>query len=238
MAESTNEVRATTALPTTAPPPQLRLHHLFAFTAVMAVMTAISGPQYKFILQVAELPWFARTINLAWGIVDSILKSLAITVVAYGVCWRRRGKRFFREPGHWLLVEIAAATAIGLIPPLILRGLFGSPSSTLHDILFGSLLLVRFVLTPGLDIFIGLRQCSEPRWKWVFFLKALAAVVEVIGDFFVLVMLLRALLVDRRLGVRRDLLHRCGVVIQIIVSLLIGFLTGFSRLLFWMGLWP
>ena len=229
------------SLSTGAQIPQLRLHHLFALTAVMAVMLGISGPQYDFGEQDSAVPDLLSLFLVAWGIVYSILTAIAITVVAYGIVWQRRGFRFFYQPGHWLLVEIAVAGVLGLLLDVIFRLLPYSATTNSIDppglavFLIGTFSSGLFRL--AVNIYIGLTKCSERRWKWVFFLKAIAVILQVVGDFFVLVMLSRASLVDRQSRVHRDLLHRCGVIIQIALSLLTVFLTVFFMLSFSLGLW-
>jgi hypothetical protein len=71
----------------------------------------------------------------------------------------------------------------------------------------------------------------------VFYLKAIAAVLQAFGEMMVLIMLSRASLVDRRVRAERDFLHRCGVSIQLALSLLSVFLTVFFMFSFALRLW-
>jgi hypothetical protein len=114
-------------LPTTARPPQLRLHHLFALTAVVAVLLAINGPQqdYWSNSEIAP-PKLLLTLYTAWGVMYMLLLSVAVTAVVYGIAWQRQGLVFFDQPGHWLLVEIGVVGLLGLVPSVVFRLLFSS----------------------------------------------------------------------------------------------------------------
>src|SRR5262245_54032043 len=90
-------------------PLKLRVHHLFALTAVMAALLAISGPRE---IQGFEIPATVKFIFSVLGVLYAILASVAITVVAYGVAWRCQGYLFFHEPGHWLLVTVSVEQLI------------------------------------------------------------------------------------------------------------------------------
>jgi hypothetical protein len=221
--------------------PRLRLHHLFALTAAMAVLMGLSGPRYDFGDQSGGLPQLLKVILVAWGILYSILAAAAITVVAYGIAWRRRGILFFDQPGHWLMVEIAASAVLGLLPQVAYRLVVGSEGFGLIEgpwlLMIAIAAWVVILLPMALNIYIGLKQCHERRWKWVFYLKALARIVYVFGDFLVVIMLPRASLIDRRQAVRRDLLHRSGVSIQLALSLLTVFLTVFFMFSLSLRLW-
>ncbi len=111
--------------------PQLRLHHLFALTAVMAVLLAIQGPHRKDVnrdvvvgpLHIVPAEWGI------WGVVYQILAAAAITVLVYGIAGYRRGLTFFSQPGHLVLVEIAVSTALVFPFQLLARSVdFPQPS--------------------------------------------------------------------------------------------------------------
>jgi hypothetical protein len=221
--------------------PRLRLHHLFALTAAMAVLMGISGPQYDFGDESVRVPQFLRVIQVAWGILYSMLAAVAVTVVGYGIAWQRHGVRFFDQPGHWLLVEIAVAAVLGLLPQLAYRAMVGAGGRVDMDVPWFAMMTVGslsiFLFRVGFNIYIGVKKCVERRWKWVFYLNALAAIMPAFGDLLVLILLSRTSLIDRREGLRRDLLHRCGVSIQLALSLLTVFLTMFFMFSFSLGLW-
>jgi hypothetical protein len=227
--------------PIGSPRVQLRLHHIFALTAVMSVMLGISGPRYNFGQRAAQIPPLMQVAMTGWGVLHSILTSVAITAVGYGIALRRRGVPFFNQPGHWLMVDISATTVITLIPQVMFRILHGSredlevASSLMMaaSILFFVIFLFRIVL----NIYIGLRQCEERRWSWVFYLKAVASVLQVVGDLIVLLMISRASVIDRRLGWQRDIGHRCGVALQVGLTLLTVFFMATIMLSFTLGWW-
>jgi hypothetical protein len=206
---------------------QLRLHHLFVLTAVMALLLAIQGPQRNFAdseiaaapLHVAPAAWGM------WGLAYQVLAAAAITALGYGIDAYRRGRSFFNEPGHWILVEVVVTTLLAIPNTLLFRSLdfpgvrMGSWSMTfmvfvgLYSML--SLILGRMVL----NIFLA-RKCSERRWKRVFYAKAFAAVFWVYAELFVVAFALITARWDRREQVHRDDNHWCGVVVQLALSAL------------------
>jgi hypothetical protein len=229
---------------------QLRLHHFFALTAVMAVLLASRGPIRDFGSRLALVPQLMHKFMLFWVIVHSILTSVAVTIVAYGLAWRRQGIRFFDQPGHWLLVEIATTTVFALLQQLANRAMFESRSSGDFEVTQTKMLAITVissifvVFRVALNIYIGVKKCHQRRWSRVFYFKALATLWRFVGsplvrailspgwstillnfgDLLVLVMLSLATLIDRREGVRRDVLHRWGVIIQFALATWIAFL--------------
>jgi hypothetical protein len=140
--------------------PQLRLHHLFALTAAMAVLMGISGPQYDFGDESARVPQLLQFGLVVWGILYSILAAVAVTIVGYGIAWRRQGIHFFDQPGHWLMVEIAATAVLSLLPQLAYRALVETNSVDVDVpwiamMTIGSLSI--FVFRVGFNIYIGMK---------------------------------------------------------------------------------
>ena len=180
---------------------RLRLHHLFALTAVMAVMLAIGGPRD---VRGVETPRLLQTFSITVGIVFTILTSVAITIVAYGIAWRRNGLTFFHQPGHWLLVMIAIERLVQVGPLLIghaIASLLGSADDQL-EIPF--LLIVWFTVwpVPGvalaiMNIYIGRKMCPEEHWRRVFYSMAAAAIVPGLGDLLVLWFLEKAVVAEK-----------------------------------------
>ena len=104
MADSAHE---STAVDESRELPPIRIHHFLAWTAVMAVMLAAQRAwQFG---GAAGMPSALQTKIIAMGTVGSVLSSLAVTIVLFGVYWRRIGLPFFTEPGQWLLVVLCGA---------------------------------------------------------------------------------------------------------------------------------
>lgn len=99
---------------------RIRLHHLFAVTAVLAAQLAIAGPQ-----GLLDLPnqsaGSLQTIQLVCGLAHVIPTSIALTALGYGIVAYRRGQLFFNQPGHWLLVEISLITLLSIPTTLVMR---------------------------------------------------------------------------------------------------------------------
>jgi hypothetical protein len=139
------------------------------------------------------------------------------------------------------MVEIAVAAVLSLLPQLVYRVIIGTENRVDMDVPWIAMMTIGslsiFLFRIGLNVYIGSKKCMERRWQWVFYLKAIATVLQVFGVLLVLIMLSRASLVDRRERVRRALLHRCGVFIQLEISLLTVFLTVFFMFSFSLGWW-
>jgi len=209
----------------------------------MAVMMGISRPNYQIANEAIEISQPFQTTLLAHGIVYSILASVAITVTAYGIAWRPMGLIYFNQPGHWLMVEIAVATVLGLIVQLAYQMSGGMPStgpvemSWIVSVALTLASLGLVVFRVAFNIYIGAKKCAERRWSWVFYLKAFASIIQVLGDLVFLVMLSRASLIDRRQRLQRGGLHRCGVIIQIALSLLTLTFVVLFMFAFALGWW-
>jgi hypothetical protein len=208
--------------------PQLRLHHFFALTAVAAVLLAINGPQQNYWPGTGmEPPRLFIALMTAWSVLNVMLVSMAITTIAYGIMWQRRGLLFFDQPGHWLLVEIGIVGLFGLIPAIAYRWMFSDfdfqtgefPGMAFWVVWIYSM-FVMFVVPLALNIYIGVKQCRETRWSLVFFFKAVANILCGFGTIVVFVLLLFAIRGDRREGIRRDPAHWCGVWVQLAHSVL------------------
>jgi hypothetical protein len=216
--------------------PQLRLHHFFVLTAVAAVLLAINGPQQNYWAGADFAPPRLFTaLMTAWSVLNVMLVSIAITAIAYGIMWQRRGLLFFDQPGHWLLVEIGIVGLFGLVPAIAYRWLFsefdfqsGNLPGTAFWIVWAYSMFVMLIVPLALNIYFGVKQCCQTRWSMVFYFKAVANILCGLGTIVVFVMLLLAIRGDRSEGITRDPAHWCGVWVQLAHSALamtVAFLT-------------
>jgi hypothetical protein len=220
---------------------QFRLQHLVVLTAVIAVMLAISGPRD---IRGIEVPHLVQLAFTGFGIIYTVLASVAITIVAYGVAWHRHGQSFFDEPGHWLLVAIAANQLLVFIEILTMRVLAAIQGTSIEAVWTqlpsGTTWLIPGIALLILNTYIGRRKCAEARWSRVFYANAATALVPVIGELLVLLFLERAVRAERSRrpvsarwrqsrGVEpmvggqvvarpRDPAHWCGVAITFFMS--------------------
>jgi hypothetical protein len=208
--------------------PQLRLHHLFALTAIAAVMLALNGPQTDYWGETDFKPSPPiLTLITAYGVLYVLLISVALTAIAYGIAWQRQGIVFFDQPGHWLMVEIGITGLFALVPSMIYRWMFSTmdPSSLnfpmTNAILIGFYSLATLVVVPlALNLYIGIKKCRERRWKVVFFMKSFANLLLGIGAIVIPITVLIAANIDRRERTLRDVGHWCGVWLQLTLNLL------------------
>lgn len=226
---------------------RFRLWHLFLLMAVMAVVLTITAPH-----QISS-PGLSndsqlRVVFTSLSVVGSIFSAAAITAAGLGLYWRKHGQRFLDQPGHWLLVEMGIAAVGVIVFQLAFRLLIGpmsvgppppptSPRSPLpfnFTVMIGIALcsLLFMIAIVILNIRFGRKQ-TEPRWRWVFYLKALSPFIWALGLLLLLISLVRAVRVDRREGVIRDAAHRSGVILQFLSTLLGLATTILSMGLIW-----
>jgi hypothetical protein len=206
--------------------PRWRLHHFFALTAVAAILLAIHGPQPDYWAGTdVKPPKLMLMLMTAWTVVYVLLISVAVTAVAYGVIWHRKGLLFFDQPGHWLLVEIGIIGLFGLVPAVVYRWLIADMDITNDDFAMAAMLFTGFyslfvaiIIPIALNIYIGLKKCREARWSVVFYIKAPANLLFGLGSVAVIIALLIVANRDRRENVRRDSSHWCGVWLQLAYS--------------------
>jgi hypothetical protein len=198
---------------------QLRLHHFFAFTAVVAVFFALLSPALSQWSQ-RDVPKFLAALSVGWSMLYAFVLAAAATAVAYGVMWNRRSAAFFDQPGHWLLVEIGVMGVLGLISYALIwqliaeDGVFSSAGFQIFQIY--SVIIV--VVDLALNIYIAWKICGERRWKAVFVIKGFAQLARSfrlvpIGSVLVGTSLVIAVVRDRRLGITRDAGHWLGVAL-------------------------
>jgi hypothetical protein len=209
------------------PRTQLRLHHLFALTTVMAVLLTIAGQPPQFAKSTIEMPPAVKTFQAVFTALQQIPAAVAITALGYGIAAYRRGELFFNQPGHWLLVEVSLMSLLSLPVAIIFRLLpFDSKTAPgdafmIWMMVFGIYSL--FVLFLGrilINVYLGSRKCRQTRWKRVFYCKAASTVLSLIGEILVLAFLIMAIRKDRQERLLRNAGHWCGVYVQFAHTLL------------------
>src|SRR5262245_54412506 len=94
---------------------QLRLRHLFALMAVMAVLLTVSRPQrIDFGNLPVKFPAQIYAVQAVAVAIQQIPASIALTALGFGIVGYRSGKLFFNQPGHWLLVELSLLSLLSL----------------------------------------------------------------------------------------------------------------------------
>jgi hypothetical protein len=206
---------------------QLRLHHFFALTAVMAVLLTISGPPAQFGSSPVEMPPMVKTFQAVFTALQQIPAAIAITALGYGIAARRRGELFFNQPGHWLLVEVSLMSLLALPVAILFRLLPFDSKMPPNDAFFRSMmvfgiysLLVLFLGRILINVYLGSRKCRQARWKRVFYCKAASTILSLIGEILVVVFLFMAIRQDRQERLLRNAGHWCGVYVQLAHTLL------------------
>jgi hypothetical protein len=221
--------------------PKFRTQQLLVLMAVVGVVLAISGPREIRGLDISPLAQMVFTVA---GIIYTVVASIAITIVGYGVVWHRRGRWFFNEPGHWLLISVAADQLTILVEILLVSIVAAVQGTNTADVwlqvpyLFSRSL--PGILLAILNVYIGRKKCSDVRWRRTFYAVATSQVLPVIGEMLVLIFLERAVRAERPrrkvtatwsrlrsvepltdgqiVTPARDLAHWCGVAIAFFMA--------------------
>jgi hypothetical protein len=203
------------------------LHHLFAFTAVLAVLLAIGGRQRIWSTPQFEMPPFVGQLQQGFMFLSQFSSAVAITALGYGVARFRRGLAFFDQPGHWMLVEISLVAVLTL-PTLLANRLFDFTAPMKFGDLAMTVALAMglysfLFLVAGrvaLNVYLTVAKCRESWWRNVFIAKAAEPFTFGLGAIAIIVLAVLAIRKDRELELRRDGLHWCGVYVQLAVSVL------------------
>lgn len=186
--------------------PKFQIQQLLVLTVVMAVMLAAGG---RLEIQDWKLSPLAQYAIWTWTVLFTLMGSIAVTIVGYGIWWRAHGRSFFTEPGHWLLTVIAAQQMLALMHVLLLAAIAGVQG--IDRVEATKLIPLRLnmylpsIVLAIVNVYIGRRKCSEARWRRVFYAHGFASIVPVIGQMLVMILLERAVRAER---VRRPLSPR------------------------------
>jgi hypothetical protein len=217
-------------------PPPLRIYHLLAATAVTSILLAVTKLPVGVSNQGAT-----RMMQSGTSILSIVAAGMALTCVGFGFVWRRSGRRFFDQPGHWVLLLEAA--------PMLVFDVMVAVSAFIHRLGFSQyehwpLLLYAisfFFGWPVLGVLAAWKGADTLWWRSYFILQILlipaiptsqllglsAMSLFSIISCGLLVLLTVAVIADHRAHRARDWSHWLGVVLwtsAIGVSLIAGIL--------------
>jgi len=148
-------------------PPPLRIHHILVATAVTAVLLSASGALRQY-----DEFGVGQYLTTGPGIFTTISTGLAATLVGYGFAWRSSGRRFFHQPGHWLLLELAMMVGMFVLAALdaVVRMAGGGNASVwLPATLFFLLLQLMFV---AICLLAAWKAADTFAWRLLFLFEA------------------------------------------------------------------
>jgi hypothetical protein len=150
---------------------------------VAGVLMTIDGRQIN---QLSTLPQAAtRALIVTETVIHVLLKAAVLTAAGYCLVWRRRGTLALSQPGHWLVLVMAVVIAVSYGNQL--TELAKNETASLDQLrrevaqvlLFMAHLL--FQLSPWIFcVYIGLKKCTERRWRWFFFTYATAGLLQLL----------------------------------------------------------
>jgi hypothetical protein len=208
--------------------PRLRLHHLFAVTAVFALLISVTGQGWYYDTPGFKAPSFLRGFYLIYNVAYQFVAAIAVTAFAYGLAGYRRGQPFFNQPGHWILLDLSLLSLLSL-PMMLTYRVMGITNAQSFETEFGLIVAMltgvySLVLLFGrlaLNIYIAVKKMPEGRWMALFIAKAVGSALAILADFVIIPLAIRAARIDRREGVQRDGFHWCGYYVQLAVSTLL-----------------
>jgi len=207
-------------------PPPLRIHHILVATVVTAVLLSVNEG-----LRQNDVGGFSQFFRSGMGVVYTISTGLAVTVVLFGVAWRRQGRAFFDQPGHWLLLDQSLKIGVFLFAAVVvmLRMTAGAELFSMIGLWFS----VIHLLSIALNFWAAFRVADSRLWRATFLLggcMSLAMFVIpwlggvtvmmifiVAGNVAVTLLLISAAMADRRAGRERDWAHWLGVALELCV---------------------
>jgi hypothetical protein len=221
-------------------PPPLRIHHLMACAAVVAVIFTLWRTYYT---QMGTTSVANAVILMAIG---GGLTSIGLTFAIFSVAWHLRGYAALTQPGQWLLIGFAVSMLRTVILMSLLvatrRRSFGSMSD-MWDILNSASVLATYVVPFGFYLWCAWKVADTRMWRIAFVAFAFLAILSIPGlvqlsgmqwglrglDIYLVsyaaqtgikaCVLLAALWNDRRQKLRRYWTHWLGVGLSILVYL-------------------
>jgi hypothetical protein len=160
---------------------------VFVLTAVAAIFLALVGPQ------LTELPRThtsdaVRIVIIVETVLQGVLAAAMLTAAGYCLAWRLRDMLELSQPGHWLLLAMAFATVANLVDRFTWRLQSGAVpiDQPFRDAVGFLLIALRAILRFAPWIFylyVGIKKCTERRWKWVFYALSLTGLLRFLFSF-------------------------------------------------------
>jgi hypothetical protein len=220
--------------------PPLRIHHLLACTVVTAMlftMVRILIGSYSLI------PKYIASANGIWFVVTS---GIALTLVGSGFIWRRNQRKFFNQPGHWLLLLSLDSIAHFVLGFFDTINPWNEPASGMSWLYWlGSQTI--FVVALVCSLVAAWKGFQSRCWRAFFLMQGLwliaptifhwsqyRAVLWATGYVALMAMESAAVVADLRAHRIRDWVHWTGVAI-----VAVGLATGLAISLWpWLASWP
>jgi hypothetical protein len=209
------------------PLPPLRIHHILAATVTAAVLLSLHE-----VLRGDDVLGFAAFFRSGHGIAYTVVTALSCTLTIFGVWWRHQGLPYFRQPGHWLL--LGNSLAIGMFLFAALATALRWDAVQLPYSVWMAWYVAMSLLSAAVN-FWAARRAADTRWWKSFFVisggMALFMVIVYVGalypmSFYVYwlggiattILLLAAVISDRRARRSRDWPHWSGAGLDLMMS--------------------
>ena len=151
-------------------PPPLRIHHIMAATAVIAVLLSISQS-----LRQSNTLGLSAFVASGQGIWMTISAGLAATVTGFGFVWRRHGHSYFNQPGHWLLVVKSLMISVFLLAALI-SAMRLPDNHAVISAATGVFFVLLNVVVIGLNLWAAAKIADSIPWTLIFLIDGLMVV--------------------------------------------------------------
>ena len=209
-------------------PPPLRIHHILLGTVVAAVLLSLHESLRK--RDALGLSMFFKS---AHGIAYTLVSALNITLLGFGVWWRGRGYAFFHQPGHWLIVVNSLSMSTFLVAAS--AAFMGWDESQAPFLLWTAWFLGVNLAACAINYWVALRVADTLSWRSIFIVSGSVALFMVFAHlltlygaiyswgyvlcgFLATLLLIFAMLHDRRSRILRDWPHWSGAGLELIMS--------------------
>ena len=157
--------------------PPVRIHHFMLWSIVSAVMLTL--------LKTADDQGVGTSLMMGGNIPYLLNQSLALCGLGMGLHWRRRGLRFFHQPGHAAFISYGIAS-IFLVAWTLLWKFSGSSAMYGAGYSWLGMFLVygwyaQLLLQAGLSLFFAYQFRAFRRWQCFFLVQALATLMQIVG---------------------------------------------------------
>lgn len=193
--------------------PRLRILHLMAWTASVAVFFSASRPFYTLLHMESE-----ANVELLW-LLHGVGSGTALGGLFLCISRRHRGLPFPSQPGEWILVSYGAAAA-AQVPGMLLIAVVGwGKNPLIAHILSPSLLVTLFLAytIPAVLCLIAVDHVKTYRWRAYLVILASSNLLACSSPHMRLLsspILAVIVLQDVRRGIRRRWTHWLGIAIE------------------------
>lgn len=207
--------------------PPLRIHHIMLATVTAAILLSLHE-----VLRERDVIGFTTFFRSGHGIAYTIVAALSCTLLLIGLWWRRQGVRFFHQPGHWLIVSNSLSLGVFLFAAVLAIQRWDAQQMPYS--LWMAYYVVMSLLSSAVNFWAASRAADTRWWKSLFVVGGSMALVNLIalvlnlysayayiywlGGITTTILLMSAMISDRRTRRARDWPHWSGAGLELVLA--------------------